>query len=99
MQTVELVRELKTLAPSAPGERVGMMVPGPDEAPAMEQARAHMRKAWELLSPCVKALGTEPFQDSPAQVAMRAALAALGYAGSTLGHALDGARVWEGGQA
>ena len=88
-------RTIRVLAPSAPGQNLGMMVPGPNETPKLMEARKHLREAYRLLDECCQALATEPSQDSPAQVSMRASLAGLKLSGNSLSRCLEGARQWE----
>tara|TARA_Y100001973_G_C5208848_1_gene343757 strand:+ start:13167 stop:13460 length:294 start_codon:yes stop_codon:yes gene_type:complete len=95
MQTV--TRVVQTLAPSEPGERLGMLVPGPNETPDMVKAQQLMREAYRLLNPCVERLGTDVVTDSPAQTSLRAAFTALKFAGGSLADSLSGARRFDGG--
>jgi hypothetical protein len=84
----------RTLAPTLSPERIGMLVPGPSEQPAMATAQDHLRKAYQLLATVRNAITGQPIQDSPAQVALRATVAAIEFAGSSLTDSMEGARQW-----
>ena len=81
-----------TLEPTKEPEHLGMQVPGPGEQPALVQAQHHLRLAYQLLETVRKAIDVEHVKDSPAQVALKASVAAVKFAGVALSDTINGAR-------
>lgn len=80
------------LQPTQQPERLGMQVPGPGDQETLENARTSLGDAYRSLYLVVKKIDAEPFQDSPAQISVHAALVAVRFAGKCVADALNGSR-------
>ena len=86
-----------TLEPTEAPEHIGMQVPGPREQEKLLEAQNHLRDAYRLLDAVRKAIAGERVKDSPAQVALKASVAAVKFAGVALSDTVKGSRLLKGG--